>query len=690
MKRLFLYTLLFLLPAALNSQPVKVIVAETSPGVYEMQRNGQPYFIKGAGGATTSLHPELKARGGNSIRTWGTDASSKALLDGAQALGLTVSLGLWVGREKDGFNYNDPVAIANQLENFRNLVLSYKDHPALLAWGIGNEVDMEYTNLNVWNAINDISLMIHQIDGNHPTFTVTAGISTSKANAIAARAPDLDMLGVNAYAGITGVHSAILASDFKKPYLITEWGVNGPWEVSKTSWGAPLEPSSTAKAATIKQRYEQNILPHTGKCLGSYAFLWGFKTEGTKTWFGLFVNTETTEMTDVLHYEWTGNWPVNQAPKINALTLNNTTHEKSLVLPFSNKNQVTVSASDPDGDSLSYEFLVLPESGSTGVSPIPGATFDALPGIVTNPSGNTAALKFNDSHNLKNLRIYVLVRDGKGHIATASFPFRTEIIDLEERQWSFSPAQDAFVRGGIFKNTPYGTNDYKKLMVKTNASADSVWQTYIQFDLRDAPRYFGKGSLELYGSSPDSIEIELLSAGQASWVENDVTWNTKPSAYNPVLATEKVGPQTTWYSWNLTSYLSSQFESGVRSFTFVLRGKSISRGNPAIFSSKEAASGKPLMFFSTLSGMQNVHSGTLKVWPNPGHELFMVEFPMAHPTGSSLIIFNLQGKAVKTIGVPAGTGSVSFSLEEQPAGIYLLQHYTPEGQGMYSARLIKR
>ena len=95
--------------------------------------------------------------------------------------------------------------IEKQLNDFRNIVLKYKDHPALLLWGVGNEVDLLYSNTKVWNAINDIAKMIHEVDPNHPTSTVTAGLDSNEVVLIKANAPHIDIYGVNTYGDIGNV-----------------------------------------------------------------------------------------------------------------------------------------------------------------------------------------------------------------------------------------------------------------------------------------------------------------------------------------------------------------------------------------------------------------------------------------------------------------------------------------------------
>ena len=89
----------------------KTEIIKTNNG-FQLLRNGVPYYIKGAGG--TEYLDILKSIGGNSIRTWST-GNAKKVLDEAYANGISVCLGLWVGHERHGFNYNDEYAIASQL-----------------------------------------------------------------------------------------------------------------------------------------------------------------------------------------------------------------------------------------------------------------------------------------------------------------------------------------------------------------------------------------------------------------------------------------------------------------------------------------------------------------------------------------------------------------------------------------------
>ena len=235
---------------AQTAGPVKVQVEKTAAG-YRLLRGGQPYSIKGGGG--TSNLEQLRAAGGNSIRTWGSD-NLAPLLDRAQKLGLTVTVGIWLGQERQGFRYDDPKQIAEQYERARQAVLRYKDHPALLMWGLGNEMEGDRgDNPAIWNAIEAIAKMAKQTDPNHPMMTVIAEIGGEKIPNLHRLCPNIDVVGINSYGGAPSVAERYRKLGGTKPYVLTEFGPTGSWEVAKTSWGARRSSRGSSSISQAKR-----------------------------------------------------------------------------------------------------------------------------------------------------------------------------------------------------------------------------------------------------------------------------------------------------------------------------------------------------------------------------------------------------------------------------------------------------
>jgi len=425
MKHLFCLCTLVLaflcLQAGHPQGPIKVEVRDNN-GTFQLYRDGKPYFIKGGGG-NEHLDRLIEA-GGNSIRTWSM-GNAEAILDEAHAKGLTVMMGIWVGHERHGFDYNDGKAVKGQLAGFREAVMRIKDHPALLLWGIGNECDLFYSNFKVWNAINDIAKMIHEVDPNHPTATITAGIDAAEIALIKERAPHIDILGVNTYGGIYPVHKQVRAYGWDKPYLITEWGHNGAWEVAKTKWNAAIEPTSTDKASAYKDRYQKGISADPKKCIGSYAFLWGWKQELTPTWFGLFSKDGVeTQAIEELEYAWSGKYPQNRAPQISGATLNDMSDWTNVRIKARGKYVATIEAKDPDNDPLKYVWEFLPEATNTKV----GGDAEATPDAVKNLSirQEPGELVFRAPNKTGAYRLFIYVYDSHNHVATVNIPFWVE------------------------------------------------------------------------------------------------------------------------------------------------------------------------------------------------------------------------------------------------------------------------
>ncbi|MEJ7736783.1 MAG: glycoside hydrolase family 2 TIM barrel-domain containing protein [Chitinophagaceae bacterium] len=387
---------------------------------YQLFRDGQPYFIKGAGGS--SYPDRIAAYGGNSIRTWGSRDGQK-ILDSAHKHGLTVLMGLSLTPERHNFDYDDTAAVRKQFDRVKAEVLRYKDHPALLVWGIGNELNLQYKNPKVWNAVNDIAKLIHQVDPNHPASTVLAGINKREVDYIKAQCPDIDILSINTYGGLATLPRQVIAVGWEGPYMVTEWGPTGHWEGLQTAWKQPIEETSSEKAAVYKSRYEYSVERDKAKCLGSYVFLWGQKQERTPTWYGLFTEKgEESEVMDVMQYLWTGTWPANQAPHIYSLQIDKKKAVDNVYLKPNSNYTALAAVVDPDNDKLTYRWELLPEPTKVGE----GGDFEERPKPVDNTLlDNTANGKITLRAPGREgaYRLFVYATDGNNNIATANIPF---------------------------------------------------------------------------------------------------------------------------------------------------------------------------------------------------------------------------------------------------------------------------
>jgi hypothetical protein len=324
---------------------------------YQLIVDGAPFFIKGAGLEFGRLE-SLVLAGGNAFRTWRVtngERDATDILDEAQALGLKVCMGLDIARERHGFDYSDQTAVDAQTEQMMRDVLRLKDHPALLMWGLGNELNLRAKNDGVWDAVEALALRIKSQDPDHPVTTMLAGIDAHTVDAIAKRAPSLDFLSFQIYGEIDHLPKILDEAGYDGPYQITEWGPTGHWESPETVWGRPFEPSSTQKANDILRRYEDIILSDAKRCLGAYIFLWGQKQERTPTWYGMFLETgERTEAVEVMQKVWTGHLPKHNAPKIQSLLLNQKEAPASIEAGVDQVLSAEVMLTGNDNDLISW------------------------------------------------------------------------------------------------------------------------------------------------------------------------------------------------------------------------------------------------------------------------------------------------------------------------------------------------
>jgi hypothetical protein len=407
-------------------QAIKVEISD-SGGKYQLLRDGKPYLVKGAGIDHIDLQ-SLVDHGGNSIRTWAVDDGpepAQQLLDKAHALGLTVSLCLEFARERQGFDYNDPIAVARQAAETRARVLKYKDHPALLTWIIGNELNFDFENPRVYEAVNTISKMIHELDPNHPTTTTIASFDKKALAAIDAYAPDLDFLSFQLYGDLINLPMYIEQANFDKPYFVTEWGAVGHWEVWKTQWGAPVEQTSSEKADNYARSYRRVLQPFADQAIGNYVFLWGQKQEKTPTWYGMYLESgEETETIDVMQHIWTGQWPDNRTPRVSPITLDDKMASDNVTLSQGKPYVASLEVMEWDNDPVSYRWEVRSESSAENI----GGDHEEVPhvigGLIQDPTASDITMTAPEAGGA--YRLFVYVYDGQNHAAHANIPFFVE------------------------------------------------------------------------------------------------------------------------------------------------------------------------------------------------------------------------------------------------------------------------
>ena len=410
----------------MHAQPSKVEISNTE-GNWSLLVNGKPYYINGAGG--DDYLDVLVAAGGNTIRTWGTE-NGLEILNEAHKRGLKVMMGLWVQHERHGFDYNDEAKVKSQLENFRREIKKFKDHPALLLWGIGNEYELNYSNTKVWAAVNDIAKMVHEEDPNHPTSTVTAGTNSAKLKFIMEQMTEIDIYGINTYADVDNVKTVLKEGGFTKPYMITEWGPTGHWECTKTMWSSSVEQTSSEKASSYLARFNESIGSHREQSIGSFAFLWGQKQEYTATWYGLFTDKGIpTEAIDELTNSWSGAYPENRSPHIDSLTFNANGEFLNTIVKAGSKNEVVLYASDMNDDQLNYNWELYPESSDLKTG---GDAEDKPPMIIGKIRGSkTASITLKAPMTEGRYRLYVFADDGE-KMAYMNIPFYVQMGSEEE------------------------------------------------------------------------------------------------------------------------------------------------------------------------------------------------------------------------------------------------------------------
>lgn len=411
--------------------PAHVTVAGDGNVGYSLIVNGAPYTIRGVGMGEPShaLFSALVESGGNTIRTWSTDGADE-ILALAQEYGVMVAMGVSMGQEIHGFDYNNPEAVARQFQEITAQITKYKDHPNVLMWVVGNELNLLFddagnvklVNPKVYQALNDVVEFAHRVDPHHPVSTAMAGYIQEHIAHALPYLPNLDILSVQLYGDLVHLHNMIQADTSKLPIMLTEYGPMGHWEMPKTAWGREIEEPSGVKAAGMADRIERFIKNEpTGRLIGNFAFLWGHKQERTATWYSLFTEQGNVDARiDELTRFWIGRYPEQRAPLTKTMTINGQWAGDNINLEAGQTYTAKIDVTDPNGDPLSTSWILRREVDERSEG---GASEDAPEAVeLSIYSANFDTLVFRAPMEPGEYRLFATTVDPSNKIGTANTP----------------------------------------------------------------------------------------------------------------------------------------------------------------------------------------------------------------------------------------------------------------------------
>lgn len=274
-----------------------------------------------------------------------------------------------------------------------------------------------------------------------------------------------------------------------------------------------------------------------------------------------------------------------------------------------------------------------------------------------------------------------------GTVLTVAFT----VINQATQSTTLSPLADASVRNGSFSAINYGSDP--SLAVKSSPGTGYTRVSYLRFSLNSVSNV-SSAKLRIYGKNTEStlaVNIYVYAVDNDSWTENTITWNSAPVASPTELSSIAVNDQAKYYELDVTSFVKTQF-AGDKLVTFLLKDPA-TINNLVAFNSKENAANKPRLLIESTgtaiawNTLVLPASGTsfinTKVYPNPIHKNFNVEFPKGYKRNFTLQIVDPMGRTYNLDNIKLGEAStieIDISKLSLRKGVYFLRIYSDTRQ----------
>jgi len=439
---------------------------------------------------------ELVSLGVNTIRTWATGDNTPKLLETAEAHGIKVMMGIWMrhGRpgmeDDDSFNYlEDEQGMEAMYQNAISVVQKFKDRPAVLTWTIGNEV---YLNMETdeekeaySKLLQRICVAIKAIDSTHPIASVEAW--TFGLDWWEQYVPSIDVYGINCYgAGANFLQEELDKRNITKPYVITEYGVTGEWDMQEDTNGIKTEPDDQAKFNMIANGYHDWILSKPS-CLGVYVFHYSNDDRFIGPWLLTHYQGKLRPQYWAVRKAYTGQDPENYVPEIRNFSLPDGEFPSGEWVP------VSMSASDKESEALNVSFAYNQRTGSR----------KRRDQINTLQQRGTLAdgfeIQLPKEHGA--IKVYAQVTDSYGNMGIATTSIKVKDEERRQQRYLVPKASLPFYVYKDGEDVPYAPSaymgNYKEMEVNLR-NQDEVYSgtAAIEITYRGRDNWYGLGLVD--------------------------------------------------------------------------------------------------------------------------------------------------------------------------------------------------
>ena len=241
---------------------------------------------------------------------------------------------------------------------------------------------------------------------------------------------------------------------------------------------------------------------------------------------------------------------------------------------------------------------------------------------------------------------------------------------------TLTPTEDAYTRGGSFRNDNFGSAGVLELSQGSGGVNKRI--ALVKFDLSGVQTPVTSATLRLYGSLSQSssvggINTQVFSSDANAWNEQTVTWNTRPGFGTNLAEFAVTGTADQWYEVDVTDYVNAETAS---SASFLIRNTTDFAGI-TVFSSKEGSQA-PQLVLNSDPALRARSGGEAVVgvpYPNPatGRASVRLDLPQEVRVGARL--YDVLGREVAVVPEEtlSGEAVLSFDLSRLSPGLYLVR-----------------